>query len=137
MRKTIAVDFDGCLCINRWPEIGEPRQQVINELVRAQAEGARLILWTCREGEALDVAIMWCLNHGLRFDAVNDNLPEHTEQYGNNCRKVFADEYWDDKAVDPQSPSCDNCALRRNSTKRTKSIYSWCANTCKNYRAKV
>lgn len=28
-----------------------------------------------------DAAVMWCLNRGLRFDAVNDNLPENKE----NC----------------------------------------------------
>ena len=99
MRKTIAVDFDGCLCESKWPDIGAPRQRVINELIREQAEGARLILWTCREGEQLDAAVMWCLNRGLRFDTVNDNLPENKERFGTNCRKVLADEYWDDKNV--------------------------------------
>ena len=95
----VAVDFDGCLCENRWPDIGKVNQPVINELVRRQTEGDRLILWTCREGLMLDAAIMWCLNHGLRFDAINDNLPENIDRYGNNCRKVYADEYWDDKSV--------------------------------------
>lgn len=99
MRKVIAVDFDGCICESKWPEIGEPRQQVINELIKAQAEGAKLILWTCREGELLDAAVMWCLNRGLRFDTVNDNLDENKRLFGNNCRKVWADEYWDDKSV--------------------------------------
>ena len=95
----IAVDFDGCLCENRWPDIGKANQPVINELTRRQTEGDRLILWTCREGLMLDAAIMWCLNHGLRFAAINDNLPENIDRYGNNCRKVYADEYWDDKSV--------------------------------------
>lgn len=95
----IAVDFDGCLCESKWPEIGEARLPVINELIRLQAEGARLILWTCREGEALTDAMLWCLNHGLQFDAINDNLPENKEKYGNNSRKVWATEYWDDKNV--------------------------------------
>ena len=27
--KIIAVDFDGCLCGGKWPDIGAPRQQVI------------------------------------------------------------------------------------------------------------
>lgn len=44
MRKTIAVDFDGCLCEAKWPDIGEPRQQVINELIKQQVDGAKLIL---------------------------------------------------------------------------------------------
>ncbi len=95
----IAVDFDGTLCENNWPEIGKPNWFVINRLTERRAVGDKLILWTCREGDELEEAILWCLNHGLRFDAVNGNLPEMTEKYGNDCRKVFADEYWDDKAV--------------------------------------
>lgn len=47
----------------------------------------------------LQDAVDWCYNHGLKFDAVNDNLEENKEHFGNNTRKVFADEYWDDKAV--------------------------------------
>lgn len=97
--KVIAVDFDGCLCAAKWPEIGEARQQVINELIKQQAEGAKLILWTCREGEQLDRAIAWCSERGLQFDAVNDNLEENKIRYGNNSRKVWATEYWDDKSV--------------------------------------
>ena len=96
---TIAVDFDGCLCEFKWPDIGKPNQPIINRLVSRQAEGDKLILWTCREGKMLDDAILWALNHGLHFDAINDNLPGHVEKYGDNCRKVFADEYWDDKSV--------------------------------------
>lgn len=99
MRKTIAVDFDGCLCEAKWPDIGPARQFVINELLKQQAEGAKIILWTCREGEQLQAAVMWCLNHGIKFDAINDNLEENKEHFGNNSRKVWANEYWDDKSV--------------------------------------
>ena len=52
-----------------------------------------MILWTCREGHQLQAAVMWCLNHGLKFNAINDNLEENKEKYGNNSRKVWADEY--------------------------------------------
>ena len=95
----IAVDFDGGLCEANWPDIGAPRMPVIRELLLQQAEGAKIILWTCREGEQLQAAVMWCLNHGIKFDAINDNLEENKERYGNNCRKVWATEYWDDKSV--------------------------------------
>ena len=97
--KVIAVDFDGCLCEANGPDIGAPRMPVIRELLLQQAEGAKIILWTCREGEQLQAAVMWCLNHGIKFDAINDNLEENKERYGNNCRKVWATEYWDDKSV--------------------------------------
>ena len=96
----IAVDFDGCLCQNKYPDIGTPNYPVIDELINRQIdEGAKIILWTCRVGEQLENALAWCKNRGLRFDAVNENLPECIEQFGNDCRKVFAHEYWDDRAV--------------------------------------
>lgn len=95
----IAVDFDGCLCKNAWPNIGAPNTAVIEELKRRRSAGCRLILWTCRENSALEAAIAWCAEHGLEFDAVNSNLPDQNKLYGNDSRKVGADEYWDDKAV--------------------------------------
>lgn len=97
--KVIAVDFDGTLCRNKWPDIGEANELAIEQLLERQKNGDKLILWTCREGETLKAALMWCLARGLRFDAVNDNLPENQEHFGNNSRKVWANEYWDDKNV--------------------------------------
>lgn len=97
MRDAIAIDFDGTLCKNEYPGIGEPIEIVIREAKRKQAEGCGLILWTCREGKLLDEAIDWCREHGLVFDAINDNLPEWKEMFQNNPRKVGATEYWDDR----------------------------------------
>ncbi len=59
-----------------------------------------MILWTCRVEEHLKEAVDWCGKFGLEFDAVNDNLPENIEKYGNNPRKVYATCYIDDLAVD-------------------------------------
>lgn len=95
----IAIDFDGCLCENAWPDIGRPNIPVIEKAKREQDAGAKLILWTCREGEMLEKAVNWCAGHGLEFDAHNANLPEMNALYGNDSRKIGADEYWDDKAV--------------------------------------
>lgn len=95
----IAVDFDGTLCQNRWPEIGAANHEVIRALIRRQIDGDKVILWTCRCGPMLDAAVDWCRSRGLIFDAINANLPENIEKYGNDCRKVYAHEYWDDKAV--------------------------------------
>lgn len=97
--KIIAVDFDGTLCVNCWPDIGEPRQDVIDRLKAEQDEGARVILWTCRSGDRLLDAIDFCSQHGIRLDAVNENLPELVELFGSDCRKITASEYWDDRAV--------------------------------------
>lgn len=97
MSKIIAVDFDGTLCENRWPEIGEPNWEVINYLKDQKKQGAKIILWTCREGIDAVNAIMWCEGHGLCPDACNENLPEMIERFGNDCRKISADEFIDDR----------------------------------------
>lgn len=92
-----AVDFDGTLCRDRYPEIGEPKTAVIRFVKRLRQHGDKLILWTCRSGDDLDAAVAWCEAVGITFDAVNDNLPENVERYKNNCRKVNADYYIDDR----------------------------------------
>lgn len=80
MQKAIAIDFDGCLCTNEYPNTG-------------------LILWTCRQGKELEEAVAACERWGLHFDAVNENLPSWKEFFRNDTRKVGANEYWDDRAV--------------------------------------
>lgn len=95
----IAVDFDGTLCEQAWPEIGAPKWRVIQAVKAEQRRGARLILWTNRVGDRLQEAVEWCGARGLHFDAVNENLPETIERYGGDSRKVTADVYIDDKAL--------------------------------------
>lgn len=97
--KIIAVDFDGTLCENAWPNIGAPRKAVIDYVCEQQRHGAKLILWTNRSGSYLDCAVRWCRHHGIVFDAVNENLPEIIELFNGDCRKIFANEYLDDRAV--------------------------------------
>ena len=99
MDRIIAVDFDGCLCKNEYPNIGEPNHLVITALLAAQYNGAKTILWTCRTGKQLDEAVQWCEDYGIKFDAINENLPNLIESFGNDSRKVRATEYWDDRAV--------------------------------------
>lgn len=99
--KIYAVDFDGTLCENVWPNIGDPRDNILYMVKRLKRDGNKIILWTCREGVLLDEAVRWCGEQGLYFDAVNDNLEEHKEKFGDNSRKILADYYIDDKAVDP------------------------------------
>jgi hydroxymethylpyrimidine pyrophosphatase-like HAD family hydrolase len=96
--KIIAVDFDGTLCEDKWPEIGEPNKELIEYLKEEQRNRGQIILWTCRVGRYLDEAIEWCKQQGLTFNAINDNLPEVVSWNGGiNPRKIFADEYIDDK----------------------------------------
>lgn len=96
--KIIAVDFDGTLCENKYPSIGEPNLELISWLRMVKNTGARIILWTCRSKKQLKEAVKWCEDQRLIFDAVNKNVKEAVKAYGGDSRKIFADTYIDDKA---------------------------------------
>lgn len=103
--KTIAVDFDGTLCENNFPDIGAPKPAVIEYIKWQQAQGAHIILYTCRENGTkralLDEAVQFCTDNGIELYAINEN-PDNTfgSDYGVDIagRKVYADIYIDDKA---------------------------------------
>lgn len=95
----ICVDFDGTLVENKWPEIGKPDTYLFAYLINCRKHGIKVILYTMREGKLLDDAVEFCKSQGLEFNAVNDNLPEIVEMYGQNSRKVYADFYLDDHSA--------------------------------------
>lgn len=95
--KIIAIDFDGTLVKNKFPEIGEINPNVWGAALRAKAAGIKIILWTSRTGDVLNKAVQFCTDHGLTFDAINDNIPE-VKALGWDARKVFATLYIDDRS---------------------------------------
>ena len=98
--KVIAVDFDGCLCENKYPEIGSLNYDIINKLKVEQSKGTVVILWTCREYILLEQALdILEKEAGFIPDYANENCPEWVMRYGTATRKIGANEYWDDKAV--------------------------------------
>lgn len=92
-----AVDFDGLLVENKFPEIGKIRQDMFDAVKRLQERGWKIILWSCRTDDMLSEAIAFCTNHGLVPDAVNENIKEVQEYFGGDTRKVFANIYIDDR----------------------------------------
>lgn len=99
--QIIAVDFDGTLCTDCFPKIGQPNTALIELLKGLRRQGRQIILWTCRCGNQLEEAVEWCRKWELEFDAVNENLPEIIERYGSDGRKIYADVYIDDKSCFP------------------------------------
>lgn len=95
----IAVDFDGTLVEDMFPEIGRPIERTWDLMREAQANGAKIILWTSRDNQRLKEAVEFCTERGFHFDAINSNLDECQILFNNDTRKVYANEYWDDKAV--------------------------------------
>lgn len=102
----IAVDFDGTIATDRFPEIGEPIFFAIECLREFKKVGHKLILWTCREDSPerkyLTEAVEFCRERGIEFDAVNENTPDSPFNLLGKSRKVYADFYIDDKSLQPE-----------------------------------
>ena len=93
----IAIDFDGTICQNKYPEIGDPMPLAIESIKELKERGHDLILWTCRQGEQLYDAVQWCKEHDIPFDLVNEHEPNSLKAFdGVSGNKVFADIYIDD-----------------------------------------
>lgn len=101
----LAIDFDGTIVNDRFPEIGELIPQAIDTILQLQACGHKLILWTCRENgpdrNYIEEAINFCAQYGLFFDAINENMPDSPFAHLGNSRKIYADYYIDDKSILP------------------------------------
>lgn len=93
----IAIDFDGVLARTNYPVILGCMPYVREAMEQLHKEGHYLIVNTCREGAALVVAVNWLLEQGIPFDRVNDNAPDNILEYSNNSRKLYADQYIDDR----------------------------------------
>ena len=94
----IAVDFDGTIVEDAYPEIGEEKIFAFDTLKRLQKDGHRLILWTYRHGSKLDAAVEFCEKNGVEFYAVNKNYKE--EVYDTSIpRKLGADIFIDDRNI--------------------------------------
>jgi hypothetical protein len=102
----IAVDFDGTLCEYAFPNIGkqnDQQKQLMKLLIELRSKGHKLILWTNRGNNeqypTLTEAIEWCKEKGLKFDAINENLPGQ-EKLSGPSPKIMADYYIDDKVLE-------------------------------------
>ena len=95
----IAIDFDGPIAEDRWPEIGPMTEDAAWGLRELANDGHALVLWTCREGEALKEAGAWLASRmlGSCFSETNANPRFAIDAYGTDPRKIGGDVYIDDK----------------------------------------
>ena len=89
----IGLDFDGTVCKNEFPEIGEPvphALDVLRELVTARH---RIVLWTVRSGRPLDLAVDYLRTEGIEPWGINRNptQPEFSDSPKAHCH-VFIDD---------------------------------------------
>ena len=94
-----AIDFDGTIVEDRFPEIGKLKPEAEQFIRELQRRGDKWILWTMRAGRYLNEAKEFLDKHGLSPDAANHNLPEVKAKWPSNPnpRKIFANVYIDDR----------------------------------------
>lgn len=94
----IAVDFDGTIVDDKFPEIGREKIFAFETLKALHNDRHKLILWTCRSGKRLEEAVEFCRSKGVEFYAVNANYPEEDIKDAPS-RKIVADIYIDDRSL--------------------------------------
>lgn len=94
----IAIDFDGTIVEDAFPKIGKPMLFAFETMLKLQAQGHRLILWTYRSGKKLNEAVAFCERNGIEFYAINKSYPE--EKLDEKIsRKIHADLFIDDRNI--------------------------------------
>lgn len=93
----IAIDFDGTIVENKYPEIGNLKpnvQKIINRLV---AEGHYIIIWTCRSDSSdLENLKKFLHDNNILYHAINENK----SNLGFSPKpKIFANIYIDDRQL--------------------------------------
>lgn len=102
-RETIGfvacVDFDGTIAQNAFPGIGKIVKDAKDTINKMYDEGIEIIISSCRTGSFEADAENYLRRHGIKYDYLNCNLPRLIEDYKQDCRKISADVYIDDKCV--------------------------------------
>jgi len=93
-----AVDFDGTIVDHEFPEIGDERPFAIDTLKALQAQGHKIVIWTCRGEPYITPLIEWLEARGFKPDAINSNVIDVT---GYADPKIVADVYIDDRNFPP------------------------------------
>jgi hypothetical protein len=86
----IAIDFDGTIVDDAFPEIGEPKLFVFETLKQLVEKRHQLILWTTRTGNQLQKAVDFCKENGVEFYAINNSYPDEKFQ-DMESRKIMCD----------------------------------------------
>jgi hypothetical protein len=100
----LAIDFDLTIANSQpFPKIQglkKGAKKYINKLVN---EGYHITIWTCRtdceKGNHLSEALSFLNGEGVMYHSANKNYEPLNKCFGNDCRKISADFYVDDKGL--------------------------------------
>ena len=95
----IAIDFDNTIVEEKYPEIGELRKYAGYYINKLYEDGYKILINTCRAEEYQDHAETFLREKGIKFHQINNNLPESIAFYKQDCRKLSAHLYIDDRCL--------------------------------------
>ena len=96
----IAIDFDGTIVKDEFPEIGEMIPGAKDTINKLKYEGYTIIIWTCRTGVELAKAVLWLAENEIKYDYINESCKINVAKYGwVDTRKVYASLYIDDRGL--------------------------------------
>lgn len=98
-RFVVAIDFDGTICEESYPEIGEIKKDAAMYINLLWRLGCNIVINTCRSGIYEGMVEKFLEENRIRYDYINCNMPNLIEEYGRDCRKISADVYIDDKCL--------------------------------------
>lgn len=128
---TVAVDMDGTLAVHYEKfdadHIPDPRPGAKKQMESFRDAGARIIIFTVRGKDSVTKA--WLDKHDIPYDHINENPDQPPGASG----KVFADVYWDDRAVSADGDLADSGPevlkrLTKTKTAALDGMYSFAAN---------
>ena len=100
-KQVIAIDFDGTITeTDNYPIIGKIKPHCV-ETIKYLSQYYCIVLNTCREGTLLEQAKQFLKDNDIYncFTSFNENPQYRIEKYKNDCRKIGANFYIDDKNV--------------------------------------
>ena len=93
----LSVDFDGTLVESDYPNIGNLKPNAKEIINRLYDEGYIILINTCRSGIYEGDCYKFLNENGIKYHYINSNLPSQIEYFGQDCRKISANLYIDDK----------------------------------------
>lgn len=98
-KLVLAIDFDGTIATISFPDVGALIKDADVFIRKLYEEGHYIIINTCRSGKQEGLAEDFLNAHDIPYHYINSNLPELIVKYSQDCRKISADIYIDDKCL--------------------------------------
>lgn len=95
----LAIDFDGTICEESFPKVGALKPDADKYINMLYNEGFHIVINTCRSGTYEGMAHHFLKEKGVHYHYLNCNMPYMIEEYGQDCRKISADIYIDNKSL--------------------------------------